>query len=1332
MLARVKESDNRAHSLSTHSSLADDKVYDTVDLTKIYEAVLKIVILEYCNEARFRTPLKVPSPSPTPSGSIGTSSSTSSTNSKFYRLSRNLDAKEIRMPSYLLQSLEKRLNRIAFKKEGKGLDEKTRRSFLAFYNELLKPNFKSELEKVNKPEYLVMKFVAVANKELVKLDDTPSHEISEIAFRQAETFVSQLIELLARDKDAEAIIEKLQETKSSLKPAKPASKSSSTSLANLSIQDTNVQYPKPSFRITDMGSTWIDLIQKIFSVDSVKIQQDVFRLKDLAQEKPLHKDIQQVMFYIGKDLGEFSAESFDSTSSYIAWKERQNTLCDQLTKKYQVPPAMKLLPIPPIPDGEDFYIFPRTKLVRPFFVTLVKLCLQQELNESPFDLSDPEKPLLSKPSTSLITTVARAWRIDYTTRASCIYTASHLSGALKDKLEQSAGKYEVKDVGPVDVEATVKMFHYCKKIIEDGGINWEDKYQWSLKDQDEWMKNLLFSYNETMLSIKNCLSLICSKTVRPKFGPYLAFLGDYIESDSLFGKIEETGIPKKWEKKLSKSLFNIAGQHYAVLVGIIPRDNTLNISHILTIADGIVDDVKSLQKRYKNPLLGFLNVPRVVAAVLTTMFAADAKHILDHINAYAKNKGEFVPFGDAIEAYKALSEIRDIHIQTASANSVFKFDLEEFFYPFLEAWVEESGEKILQIVQEAINKDTYEAIDIDDDHKKYSSSILDIFTLIKEFLRILKSLNWTNEYQLAKVYTTLLKSISDGALYYANCITDKIMKALDEEELKRLALLEEKPELKKAGGWLDEVKNVVSNIQSSTNKLDLEEPYNFKPETCIALNNLSAMMDQLARLEDVINPEDISNSVNSYEPNSQSKYISHVITLRLIKAENLKTTASSVPGVHSYLRPYVTLIDTEARKTIGKTRTINHTSNPEWDEEFEITLPPNTALTISATVWDERFGTHSICGRALMQLDPRRFKHDGIPQEIYLDLDSQGRVLIEIAVESERIDAIFVMGRAFRSLKRCQERCIKLIVEKFSRFIHYCFSRTNLKSICGNNGNIKPSEDQVHAAMSPLLTYLNMNLEVLAVYLTEELLLKVMLATWVVVVASADELLLPKLASAKTFSLSHASSSSSANGSGWQSAVSSAVANITSSIGISKPLTNNELETVFAWLNWLCIEHFHNNGNGPPIADLKNEHYQALLVLPVYYDSDVDYLFSEVDRLSPAFVTALRNRNNFDTEDRSEGSTPRRGGLSRAGSLIRNKTIMANATAKSRERAMKEAKEARSEILAQTSIEDIILRLLIVKGEKSYVAKRLDQRERLAHSLATQRLARAAAEGRFS
>lgn len=1299
MLRKGPPPEPRTHSIS--SITLPDQSYNNTDVQKLYESVLKILLLQYSTEARFRTPIPVPAQPTTPN-----------TYSKYYRLSK-LDVEPV-LPSYLLSSLETRLNLIALKKKDTSIDDLTRRSLLRLYSELLAPEYKSDIVRVNKPQYLVMKFVSCANKELVKVSDQlPPHEISERVFKQATTFVQILIDLIKRDKDSDAFITTLEETKQSLKPK-------TNTIVNA---DANVQYPKPSYRLTDMDQPMVQLVQELFNVNLVTLQQDVFKFKDYAKEKTLHKDINQIQFYLGKDLGHLSPKSFSSNKAYKLWKASEESLCSSLLEKYQVPPSLKLLPIPDLPSGDDFYILPRSSLTKKFYVMLMKLCIEVECKNNPDAYLGPERPLLSKPAIAILTICGRIWRISAPTKASAVYTAAHLSGALKIQDQEDL---------MINLEVTTKVLHWAKTMAEDGGYDWDEKELWSINDQNDWVKGLTCSYNELLYALKDSLLLIFSKTVKPKFGPYLKFLGEYLESDSLFVKVDPT-LVKKWEKKLSKALLRVAETRYASLLGNLPRDDTLSIIHILDISDSIVADIRMLQKKYKNPLLGFLHVARTVGAVNTAMFAADAKNILKHIDAYARNKNEFIPYSDAIEAYKSLSEIRDIHSQVSSPGSTFKFDLEAFFFKFLRSWVEESGEKILNIVSEAIKSDNYEAIDLDVDEKKYSSSVLDIFSLIKNFLKILQDLKWGEEFQLATMYTTFLRSISDGALYYANHITDKIMKELDEEEQQKLAMeMEEaKSESRKSGNWFDEVKNVVSNMQAA-NKTGLEKPYNFKPETCIALNNLGAMMQQLTKLEDVLDPEMISNSVNTYDPTTQQKYLSHIFSLRLVKAENLKSTSSS-------LRPYVTLIDTKARKTIGKTRTLNNTSNPEWDEEFELTLPANSTLTVSATVWDEKFGTHAICGRALIQLDPRRFKHDGLPQEIYLDLDSQGRVLVEIAVESERMDAIFVMGRAHRTLFRCQERCIKLIVEKFSRFIHHCFSRNNLRSICGNTGQLKPTQDQMDNAMMPLYNYLNLNLQVLAEYLTKELLLKVMLASWNVVVSSADKLLLPKLTSAKTLSISSMGSKLSTNQTGWQSAVTSAVANVSISIGISgfgNLLTNNELETVFSWLHFLCFDFFHNDGNGPPIRDLKSEPYQALLLVPVYYDRDATFLEEEVERLSPAFIKTLRDRNNFDSDDLPKigSKKPLQVGrkVSRATSIYRNKTIMANATVKARAKAAQEAQEAKADpTAAQVLAEDIILRILIIKDAKAYVAKRLDQRERLAHSIATERLARAAAEGRF-
>lgn len=1226
-----------------------------------------------------------------------------------------------KMPSYMIPNLETHLNLIALKKKGHNIDEYTRRSLLRLYTELLDPAFRTDIMRVNKPDYLVMKFVSCANKELTKLGVIRAADISDVVFKQADTFVSILIGLIKKDKDeSEVLIAKLKENREALKPKSAFVKDDRI--------DENDTYPNPSFRVTDMDQSLITLTQQIFQVDQVKIQQDIFKFKDLALIKSLNKDLAQVQFYLQKDLGYYNPSSFRTAKDYQSWKLKENEAVATLLEKYKVPPHLKLLPIADLPSGYNFYILPPGIQMRSYFVHLVKLCFQTSQSTSSED-----DMLLSKQCTNLLNLVSKTWRMFGPTKIVLSYTAAHIAGILTKENTQS-----------ISLENSTKLFERLKFVIEQERLDWTKKETWPILDQEEYIHDLSLSYSNIMHSLKDNLQLVFNRTTnKPSFGPFLAFLGDNIESDCLFVSLQP--LLKKWEKRLIKTLLRIAESRYAEILSNLPRDNTLSLIHILNICDSIIDDLKFLQKKYKFPLLGFLYLPKSMGSIITSMFAADAKNILKHIDNYTKSKGEFLSFSDALEAYKVLNEIRDIHKQVTpnASNSTFKFNLENFFYPHLQAWVHESAEKILTIVVESIRNDDYTAIDLLDDEKKFSSSVLDIFTLIKEYLRILNSLNWDNEFQLAMVYTTLLKNISDGVVRYANYIAEKVIKELDEEVDSPLDSASSgntngtnSTDPEKRARWYDEVKNaVVSNIQGTKSLDFLTHRYNFKPEICIAINNLSAMMKQLTKLEDLLDPELISNSVAEFDPKSNKNYLSHLFSIRLIKAENLKSSSNSS------LQPYVTLIDTKVKKTIGRTRSIKNTPNPEWDEEFEINLPPNSTLTISLTVWDEKFGTHAICGRSLLQLDPRRFKHDGIPQEIYLDLDSQGRILIEVAVESERNDAIFVVGRAHRTLKRVQDRCIKLIVEKFSTCIQFCFSRNTLKSICGNNGLLKPSQEQMDAAMAPLYDYLNMNLQVLAEFLTKELLDKVMIAAWEVVISSADELLLPKLSSAKTFKLSLNLSNNGNNEGSWQSAVTSAVANVTSSIGISgygKKLTTNEMEAVFSWLNYLCFDFFHNDGNGPPVKDLKNANYQALLLLPVYYDSDSYDLTLEVERLSPAFVKTVRDRNNFGRDDMpkignlkiSQGTKKRQ--VSRIGTLHRSNTVSANATARSRALVAQETEDARSDpIAAQTAAEDIILRILILKDEKVFVAKRLDQRERLAHSISTERLARAAAEGRF-
>lgn len=1229
--------------------VAHDDDYDGVELQELYMAVLQVLVLEYANNIRFTAPTVVAAPTPPP-------------------MTPATPTKDSKLSSSTIKDLEERLRTIAVKQDTL-VDDATRRSLLELYNKMLNPQFKQELATNRLTEYLFMSFIGCVQLALTKSQQpvTPAEKV-----RQADLFIAMLRGVTRGREDG--VIAKMNDNRNLLVP-------SLTPLHARQKSDAGAVYTPPLYRVLDFNSPLLPYVQRVFGVDDVSLQQDIIAVKDHCLGKCMAADVKQAQFYLERDLGFWPPTKFSSPDGYLGWKQRQQQMMAAATKKYKVVPTL----VVPLLTGRplEYHMVPLRAAVLLYYIILLKLCIEATIE-------DASEEVLPTSAVDLVALVARVWWIDPTSRAVCLYTAAQLSGSMVDG--GSSGEV-------INISRTQAVVHMCFQWLEDAQLDELPKSMWLIPDQDNWGKNLLISYNQTMYGVRDCLIEIFSPQ-KPKFGPFLSFLGEYLELDPLFAShVSSVGKTAVWEKKLAKSLVKTVHARYRELLLTLPRDDTVNIGHYVAIATALVDDINMIRKRYKHPLLGVLDVGDQVAQIYAKAFAKDAENILRHIDAYAKNKGIHIATSDAIDAYRATAEVRDIFRKLVSREK-FLFNVEAFFFRYLEDWVAELEDKLATIVQNAIQSDLFAPIDLEVDDKKVSTLIGDVFKAIKLYVAIVRDLEWQDPYQEAKVYTVLLKAISDGSMAYANTLAEKIASDLDTGPADKTPA----PPPAAVPLWFDDMKQAVAAIHKGETP---QLPYQFHPATCIALNNLARVTTSLDKLD--VDPELVLIEVTKRNPQAARQYLLHLVLIRLVGAENLALLLSAI-------NPYVTMIDTKRRRTVAKLRPLTATANPEWDEEFELTLPPgHGGQTLLVTVWDKRLLNHAICGRALLALDPNRF--GPIPLEVYLDLDTQGRVKLEILVELEQLDAVFVMGRAHRAVRRAQDRCIKLMVEKFSKFIHQCFLRANLKAVCANG---RPSQQKMDDAMMPLYQYLNLGLEVLAGYLTQRLLRLVMVAAWNVVLATADALVLPNLVLAKTLHLLQAPLSSS-----WH-AVSTTIANVTSTITGAKSLTTTEMDTVFSWLNFLCFDFFHNNGHGPPLRDLKNDHYQALLYIPNYYDADTTDLKLEVERLSPAYAQTLRDKNIID------GVVEQPKVVLRAQTMIRSNTIAANATARARAAAADDAQAARADPnAANAQMEDIILRILIARGEKRFVADRLAQREKLAQTIATERIIRAAAEGKL-
>ena len=191
------------------------------------------------------------------------------------------------------------------------------------------------------------------------------------------------------------------------------------------------------------------------------------------------------------------------------------------------------------------------------------------------------------------------------------------------------------------------------------------------------------------------------------------------------------------------------------------------------------------------------------------------------------------------------------------------------------------------------------------------------------------------------------------------------------------------------------------------------------------LNNINFAAGQLDKLEHEVNVDACAAVIQNHAPpvtQRQKKVNNYVFTIKIVEAEDLK--ACDVGG---YSDPYVVLGD-EYQKRLAKTRIIYRNLNPRWDETVDITT--QGPLNIIATVWDwDAMGDHDCVGRASLKLDPSHFG-DFLPREYWLDLDSQGRILLRVSMEGERDDIQFYFGKAFRNLKRTERDMTRNVTDK--------------------------------------------------------------------------------------------------------------------------------------------------------------------------------------------------------------------------------------------------------------------------------------------------------------
>jgi len=919
---------------------------------------------------------------------------------------------------------------------------------------------------------------------------------------------------------------------------------------------------------------------------------------------------------------------------------------------------------------------------------------------------------LSKASTDLLTELAVQWRLTQPTRhITLLEVAAQKFFDMEIKTEELYEIFElVKEGKHPEVKKPPQIQLYSLPL---SGI---ERRRWTIQDHATY-QHLLSKLNDAMLRELHDNVARCFETKAPSIGPSLMFIMNHIQNDEAFSRRSDAA--DQFKEILTATLTEKAAVVYReYLDAEIPQlEDDWDFGHIVKLGKAVVGLCEKIRKRYRrNPEIMGVSPFAILVSTMFPNFEEDTNAIIQRVVQLAKDRGLEVNLQDGFDLYKELVEIRKIHNEVLP-KTPFAFPIEDVLDEFVWRWIKGAETRMEEFVEEAIKQDQFQVRKEDDpdsaatdvDADRHSHSITDAFQLFNQTADQIMQLEWADNVHHARFMTALAKAFSAGIGRYCEIIEQRFAKEMDRPTAQELASANKTTQER----FMQYAKDALSTKERV-------EPFQFYPESFVKLNNIGYAMQALDKLEKVLNVDRLAEIIR--EVDGPPKLVDrkngrYVFTVKIVEAEDLK--ACDPNGTSD---PYVVLCD-EYQKRLAKTRVIMRNLNPRWDESVDITV--QGPLNLIATIWDyDTFGDHDFVGRTSLKLDPIHFS-DYLPREFWLDLDTQGRVLLRISMEGERDDIQFHFGKAFRHLKRAERDMVRKITDKVSKpmprpshgtgpllmtrlqlitHINASLSKEALRGLLSRGlassmaalwqkRTAKPApltELDIANALDPLFTYFNENFAIMKQTLTDATMISVMTRLWKEVLMAIENLLVPPL-SEKPSS--------------------------------QKALTQAEMDVANAWLK-LLFEFFHAKDDqgevlGVPTDVLKSPKWHELQSLNFFYFDSTELLVRTSERMAAA--TAQRAEQQLQSTGGQSTRVPGPSGFGASlappsafasmGTIRRGKSIMMSRNLGT----MRAAKaEKRKEAQADPS-DDMILRILRMRPEAAgYLKERYRQKERQA------------------
>ncbi|KAJ3161785.1 Protein unc-13 B [Geranomyces michiganensis] len=605
---------------------------------------------------------------------------------------------------------------------------------------------------------------------------------------------------------------------------------------------------------------------------------------------------------------------------------------------------------------------------------------------------------------------------------------------------------------------------------------------------------------------------------------------------------------------------------------------------LITLLKSIETELASYDRHLDTLYFGHVHVPDMAAAVFF-------ERLMPDLEGYTRSPAHARNFGDAFDLYDAVAALRAVY-ERVDYRLAERFKLTEWFAAPLREWVAVSERKFVEWMEAAVKVDDYVR---SSPTVPYSSSVLDMFTSFQQQINFARKLRWPDSDQEAQVMERLLQGISDTLGRYVDAMVAKVGEDLTRC---RTGLANAGPTTAALAGPQTAKKKSRIHLKFGKSKrggreIDPSE-IRIPVETCVKLENIDAVPTLFADLcaktlafPGASNGDADGESPPPTPPKSVRASAATQTPVLILARQSVTVTLQSISNL-AMTRPSTTQISARVRiggKDLGTTNPVPQTRTLLWPDASAVTyyslLPHAAAQPISETAHTP--ASHPELEVCVMHHVPGEMNKPylfgrGVATGKWMDsttvdIDLGGSNRRARLSVSQISGAPFLRARVAWLSARGIERAVALVADQLTHDLRFrlkalarktepktpiwskpsaVFSKLHKShrelispppassSSASAAATPVPQDEEHEAALAALLSYLDVNLEILSEQCGEDLSLRTVAGTWDLVPRIVESLVTdpapttspsstPIIGSSSTSSSSSSSSSSTSS-----------------------------------------------------------------------------------------------------------------------------------------------------------------------------------------------------------